>query len=53
MGGKIVDATEFLPEFETRLRQVLENLYHPKGIFSPTENHKNCIYCSFKSLCRR
>ena len=53
MGGKTIDAVEFLQEFESRLKEVLEKLFNPGGVFSQTENKKNCIYCSFKSLCRR
>jgi hypothetical protein len=53
IGGKPIDANELLPEFESRLKDVLEDLFNPNGVFSQTENKKNCIYCSFKSLCRR
>ena len=53
LGGKIIDANELLPEFESRLAGVLTELFSPSGVFRQTENKKNCIYCSFKSLCRR
>lgn len=53
MGGKTIDAGELLPEFDLRLKEVLESLFNPEGIFSQTDNKKNCVYCSFKSLCRR
>ncbi|MFN6944199.1 MAG: PD-(D/E)XK nuclease family protein [Cytophagaceae bacterium] len=39
--------------FGDRLSQVLEELNDGKTAFCQTNDEKSCLYCSFKSLCRR
>jgi CRISPR/Cas system-associated exonuclease Cas4 (RecB family) len=53
MNRNLVNANDLLPEYEARLKSLLDELYEERSMFSQTENKKNCEYCSFRSLCRR
>jgi CRISPR/Cas system-associated exonuclease Cas4 (RecB family) len=53
LNRNLVNAHEVLNEFETRLNQVLSELYSETNVFDQTEYKKNCEYCSFRNLCSR
>lgn len=48
-----VNANDLMPEFESRLTEVLNEMYSVNNVFDQTQYKKNCEYCSFRSLCRR
>ena len=50
---RVEDATEFLPEFEVRLKALLEELYDPAQTFKQTQNTETCRFCNFKNICYR
>ena len=50
---KITDARPLLPEFESRLNEVLSEMIHPDTVFDQTTNEKLCDYCGFRNICRR
>ena len=40
-------------EFRARLRELLEEIFHPAIAFTQTEFSSHCAYCDFRALCRR
>jgi len=49
----LTDAAEVLPEFEQKLKALLEELFNPKETFHQTSNVKACEYCPYKRICYR
>ena len=49
---KIEDVRPHLPEFSSRLRDLLEELFGAAP-FRQTTYVKTCLYCPYKSMCRR
>lgn len=49
----LIDANDILPEFESRLKQLLEEIFDPSKPFVQTEQTKSCEYCAFKGICYR
>lgn len=47
------DVQGVLPEFEARLRELLEELFNPDTVFNQTEEIDNCTYCPYKRICYR
>lgn len=47
------DVRVVLPEFEARLRELLEELFNPDTVFDQTEEIDNCKYCPYKRICYR
>lgn len=47
------DATHILPEFETHLRALLNDLFDPAIPFTQTTQHESCKYCPYKAICSR
>lgn len=47
------DVQGVLPEFEARLRELLEELFNPDTVFDQTEEIDNCTYCPYKRICYR
>ncbi len=45
--------SSFGPAFEERVRRTLAELYDPSVPFSPCDDPDSCLYCDFRSLCRR
>lgn len=39
--------------FRGRLRELLEEIFHPNIAFTQTEFSSHCAYCDFKDLCKR
>ncbi|MFN8275861.1 MAG: PD-(D/E)XK nuclease family protein [Chitinophagales bacterium] len=40
-------------KFETVLKQIFTEMFHPEIPFKQTDDEKNCLYCDFKNICRR
>lgn len=49
----IEDAKPFFFEFAEQLNELLTELYDVNQPFDQTRDEKICLYCSFKSICRR
>jgi CRISPR/Cas system-associated exonuclease Cas4 (RecB family) len=49
----LLDVRPYLKDFESRLGQLLTELYNPVIAFTQTEEEANCKYCLFKQMCRR
>lgn len=47
------DVTPLFPEFEMRLKQLLEELYNPHIPFDQTPDVETCMLCAYKSICYR
>ncbi len=49
----LFDATPFLEEYKTHLKQLLEEMYDVNTPFDQTDDVKKCGYCAYKEICRR
>ncbi len=49
----LTDVRPHLPEFEARLRELLEELFNPEQPFDQTTQIKNCEYCPYTRICYR
>lgn len=49
----VTDAEPLLPEFEEKLRLVLEEMYDPTTVFDQTTNTDICRLCAYKGICYR
>jgi CRISPR/Cas system-associated exonuclease Cas4 (RecB family) len=49
----VTDVTTLLPEFESRLQQVFEELFDPEQPFDQTEDLLNCKMCPYRQICYR
>jgi CRISPR/Cas system-associated exonuclease Cas4 (RecB family) len=47
------DVKPMLQEFGKRLHEIVEEIFNPAVPFTQTSNTKSCMYCLYKSLCRR
>jgi len=47
------DFNEIFAEFDTLIRDVLNEMFDPNTEFSSTETPANCRYCDYLNLCRR
>lgn len=45
--------SETRDEFDSRLGELLRDIFDPEKPFTPTENQNNCAYCAFGYLCGR
>ncbi|MFT7150990.1 MAG: CRISPR/Cas system-associated exonuclease Cas4 (RecB family), partial [Nonlabens sp.] len=57
-GTQWLRAGQIVPEqvidaFETRLKEMVNEIYNPEVPFSQTEDLKQCEYCAFNRVCRR
>ncbi len=50
---EVADANSILPEFESRLKQLLEEIFDPSKPFVQTEHTAHCKLCAFKGICYR
>ena len=50
---EVTDFREYDEEFRARLRELLEEIFHPSVPFTQTDFDTHCAYCDFKDLCRR
>jgi len=51
--GYLYDATPLFPEFESRLQQLLEEIFNPEEAFDQTNKEETCKICAFKEICYR
>jgi RNAse (barnase) inhibitor barstar len=49
----LTDASAVMPEFEVRLKELLEELFNPETVFDQTKEIKNCTYCAYSRICYR
>lgn len=49
----VVDFSKYDGEFRGKLRELLEEIFHPDVPFTQTEQIKKCQYCDFRTICRR
>lgn len=52
-GDEVADANKILPEFEVRLKELLEEIFDPSKPFVQTEHTEHCKLCAFKAICYR
>jgi hypothetical protein len=50
---RLEEVNALLPEFEARLRELMEEVFNPEVPFDQTYNLKNCLYCDFARICHR
>ncbi len=50
---EVTDASGLLPDFEARLKGLLEEIFDPTRPFVQTENTEHCKLCPFASICYR
>jgi ATP-dependent helicase/DNAse subunit B len=50
---RLEDVRNLLPEFETHLQTLLQELFNPDQPFDQTNVLKTCSYCSYKEICGR
>ncbi|HAZ26865.1 MAG TPA: hypothetical protein DCY95_21735, partial [Algoriphagus sp.] len=46
-----MDYKDYDPDFQTKLKELLEELYNPEIPFDQTEVLKKCEYCPYKEIC--
>ena len=49
----LLDVRPYLPDFEGGLKRLLAELFDEGIPFAQTKEEKICIYCAYKSICRR
>jgi CRISPR/Cas system-associated exonuclease Cas4 (RecB family) len=49
----ITDAIPLMPEFEARLKELLEELFNKEVPFAQTSETELCRYCAYKNICYR
>ncbi|HCD87268.1 MAG TPA: helicase I, partial [Algoriphagus sp.] len=52
-GIEVLDYKDYDPDFQTNLKELLEELYNPEIPFDQTEVLKKCEYCPYKEICGR
>ncbi len=50
---EVRDFRTYDEEFRARLRELLEEIFHPSVAFTQTEFATHCAYCDFKAICKR
>ena len=53
MKEEVNDFGQYEEEFRELLKELLEEIFQPELPFTQTEIKEKCVYCDFKSLCRR
>ena len=49
----INDVAPLLPELESRLKSLLEELFNPAETFRQTQNRDTCRFCPYRGICYR
>jgi RecB family exonuclease len=52
-GVPVENAADYLPEFEQRLKEVLDRLMDPENPFTQTKDTETCRYCPYRIICHR
>jgi CRISPR/Cas system-associated exonuclease Cas4 (RecB family) len=52
-GNPISDARAFLPPFEQKMRELMEEIFSVNEPFNQTEDLKKCTFCDFRGICER
>ena len=49
----VTDVDKILPEFEIELKNLLEDIYNPDGVFDQTTLTETCKFCPYQNICYR
>ena len=49
----VVDSVSEYSEFKNQVRQVIENIFDPRGVFDQTDDLKICEKCPYNQICQR
>lgn len=49
----IADSRAFLPQFEQKMKELLEEIFSVEVAFDQTEDLRKCSFCDFKGICER
>ncbi|MEP1033127.1 PD-(D/E)XK nuclease family protein [Ekhidna sp.] len=52
-GNPIADSRGFLPQFELKMKELLEQIFSAEEPFNQTEDLRKCSFCDFKGICER
>ncbi|WP_421762627.1 PD-(D/E)XK nuclease family protein [Ekhidna sp.] len=52
-GNPIADSRAFLPQFEQKMKELLEEIFNKEEPFNQTEDLRKCAFCDFKGICER
>lgn len=52
-GNPIADSRAFLPAFEAKMRELLEEIFSAEESFTQTEDLRKCSFCDFRGICER
>lgn len=52
-GNPIPDSRTYLPQFELKMKELLEEIFNSEVPFSQTEDLRKCSFCDFKGICER
>ncbi len=50
---EVTDFAQHEEEFRGRLKELLEEIFHPDIPFRQTEIPEKCLYCDYKDLCKK
>ena len=51
--NRLIFSPELLTDFENEIKNLLYSVLNTKIPFSQTTDHKNCEYCTYRSICNR
>lgn len=51
--AKVEDVSALLPEFESHLKELLEELFNPETVFDQTTLVEKCRICPYQAICYR
>jgi hypothetical protein len=49
----VTNVDKILPEFEIELKNLLEDIYNPDGVFDQTTVTETCKFCPYQNICYR
>ncbi len=52
-GNPISDSRTYLPAFEQKMKELLEEIFSIRQPFTQTEDLKKCTFCDFRGICER
>ncbi len=52
-GNPIADSRAFLPAFEAKMRELLEEIFSAEESFTQTDDLRKCSFCDFRGICER
>ena len=52
-GNPLTDARPYLETFESKLSELLSEIFNTDQPFDQTEDERRCMFCDFKGICGR